>query len=140
MHPEVTRPDATDSDVTPADAGAQALLAPFSDPDAVARYAEGEPALCARLRGASPHDRYPAGGACPARRAGACAGGRRWSRIESGWQRAHPGWTFVGVDPAAEMLRLAERTLGPLGSRVQLLPSYIDDAPPGDRSTRPRAC
>ena len=41
MHPEVTRPDATSSDVTHADAGAQALLAPFSDPDAVARYAEG---------------------------------------------------------------------------------------------------
>jgi tRNA (cmo5U34)-methyltransferase len=25
---------------------------------------------------------------------------------------AYPGWSFVGVDPAAEMLRLAEHTVG----------------------------
>ncbi|MBY0142724.1 class I SAM-dependent methyltransferase, partial [Methylorubrum populi] len=44
---------------------------------------------------------------------------------------AHPGWTFVGVDPAREMLRQAERTLGPLMDRVTLVEGYIDDAPDG---------
>lgn len=43
----------------------------------------------------------------------------------------HPGWTFVGVDPAKEMLLQAERTLGPLMERVTLVHGYIDDAPAG---------
>ena len=45
---------------------------------------------------------------------------------------AQPGWPFVGVDPAAAMLRQAERTLGaahrPCPSCMQ---GYIDDAPAG---------
>ncbi len=40
-----------------------------------------------------------------------------------------PGWRFLGIDPSAEMLKLAEQTLGPLASRVELLEGYIDDAP-----------
>ena len=44
---------------------------------------------------------------------------------------AEPGWTFVGVDPAPAMLRLAEHTLGPLGARVQFHEGFIDDAPDG---------
>jgi tRNA (cmo5U34)-methyltransferase len=44
---------------------------------------------------------------------------------------AHPGWRFIGVDPAGEMLRLAERVLGPLMERVELVEGYIDDAPEG---------
>jgi tRNA (cmo5U34)-methyltransferase len=44
---------------------------------------------------------------------------------------AHPQWTFVGVDPALAMLELAEKTLGPLMSRVELVQGYIDDAPKG---------
>jgi tRNA (cmo5U34)-methyltransferase len=43
----------------------------------------------------------------------------------------HPGWTFDVVDPAAAMLDLAQRTLGPLVSRVRLHEGYIDDAPAG---------
>jgi tRNA (cmo5U34)-methyltransferase len=43
----------------------------------------------------------------------------------------HPDWTFDGVDPASEMLKLALRTLGPLASRVRLHEDYIDDAPEG---------
>lgn len=35
------------------------------------------------------------------------------------------------VDPAAAMLELAERTLGPSSARVQLQQGYIDDAPDG---------
>ncbi|WP_443970861.1 class I SAM-dependent methyltransferase [Sphingobium sp. CR28] len=42
---------------------------------------------------------------------------------------AKPHWRFVGVDPAAEMLDLARRILGPSRSRVELLRGYIDDVP-----------
>jgi tRNA (cmo5U34)-methyltransferase len=44
---------------------------------------------------------------------------------------AHPGWTFDAVDPAAAMLDLAVRTLGPDASRVRMHEGYVDDAPPG---------
>ena len=45
--------------------------------------------------------------------------------------QAHRGWTFDTVDPAAAMLNLAVRTLGPYASRVQMHAGYIDDAPNG---------
>jgi tRNA (cmo5U34)-methyltransferase len=45
--------------------------------------------------------------------------------------QAHPGSIFDGVDPASEMLKLAERILGPLASRATLHQGYIDDAPIG---------
>lgn len=38
---------------------------------------------------------------------------------------------FDGVDPAAEMLKLAARTLGPNAPRARLHHGYIDDAPEG---------
>lgn len=44
---------------------------------------------------------------------------------------AQPGWTFVGVDPALAMLKLAEQNLGPLKTRVSLIEGLIDDAPQG---------
>lgn len=44
---------------------------------------------------------------------------------------AFPRWSFDGVDPAAAMLRLAEKTLGPLASRARLHEGYIDEAPTG---------
>ena len=44
---------------------------------------------------------------------------------------AQPGWRFVGVDPSAEMLKLAMATLGPLASRVEFVEGYIDAAPVG---------
>lgn len=44
---------------------------------------------------------------------------------------AHAGWRFTGVDPSAEMLRLAESTLGPLASRVDLQEGYVETAPEG---------
>ena len=44
---------------------------------------------------------------------------------------AHPGWRFVGIDPARAMLDLAERTLGSLMDRVELVHGYIEDAPKG---------
>jgi len=44
---------------------------------------------------------------------------------------AEPGWRFLGVDPSAEMLDLARRTLGPLQPRVDLRQGTVDAAPSG---------
>jgi tRNA (cmo5U34)-methyltransferase len=44
---------------------------------------------------------------------------------------ANPGWSFEGVDPSAEMLQMAERTLGSLATRARLTCGLIDDAPWG---------
>jgi tRNA (cmo5U34)-methyltransferase len=41
----------------------------------------------------------------------------------------HAKWTFLGVDPSAEMLKLAKQTRGSLISQVSLLQGYIEDAP-----------
>ena len=39
----------------------------------------------------------------------------------------NPGWSFDGVDPSAEMLQLAAKTLGPLASRARFTHGLIDD-------------
>jgi tRNA (cmo5U34)-methyltransferase len=44
---------------------------------------------------------------------------------------AHPGWTFLAVDPAAPMLDLAVATLGPLATRMDIHQGYVADAPDG---------
>lgn len=43
----------------------------------------------------------------------------------------HPGWTFTGVDPSADMLRVAKQTVGPHVARIRLQEGYIDTAPEG---------
>ena len=40
---------------------------------------------------------------------------------------ANSGWSFEGVDPSTEMLKLASKTLGPLVSRVRFIRGVIDD-------------
>jgi tRNA (cmo5U34)-methyltransferase len=102
----------------------------FSDPQAVARYAEGPPRLVPgfadlqRMTTILLAERVPADG----RVLVLGAGGGLELKI---FAEAHPGWQFDGVDPAAEMLKLAEATLGPLGARVRLHEGYIDTAPEG---------
>ena len=44
---------------------------------------------------------------------------------------AQSGWSFDGVDPSAEMLRLADRTVGVHGARMRFHEGYIDAAPDG---------
>lgn len=102
----------------------------FSDPQAVARYAEGPPRMVPGFVGLqnmamlllaerSPHD---------ARVLVLGAGGGL--EIKS-FAESQPGWTFDGVDPSAEMLNLATVTLGPLASRTRLHQGLIDVAPEG---------
>lgn len=48
---------------------------------------------------------------------------------------AFPEWTFVGLDPSAEMLEVCAERLGSAGvlSRCELLHGYVQDAPAGER-------
>lgn len=43
----------------------------------------------------------------------------------------HPGWLFDGVDPSADMLRLAGQVIDRHGDRVHLHEGYITNAPEG---------
>lgn len=100
----------------------------FSDPQAVARYAEGPVRQVPGFDGLQRMaelllaEHVPDTGQVLVLGAG---GGLELKAFAA----AHPGWQLLGVDPSAEMLRLATQTLGPLAAQVQLLEGYIDDAP-----------
>jgi len=102
----------------------------FSDPDAVARYAEGPVRLVPgfeslqRMTTLLLRERVPSAGNVLVLGAG---GGLELKRFAD----SEPQWRFVGVDPSAEMLKLAQATLGPLAERVELHEGYIDTAPEG---------
>ncbi len=103
-------------------------MQPFSDPQAVARYAEGpvrqvpgfhalQQMACLLLAEQVPeHGRVLVLG----------AGGGLEMKV---FAEAQPGWRFVGVDPSAEMLVLARQTLGDLEARVELHEGYIESIP-----------
>ena len=103
---------------------------PFTDPQAVARYAEGPPrlvpgfadlqrmAMLLIAEKVSEDARVLVLGA---------GGGLELKTFAE----AQPRWRFDGVDPAAEMMKLAQVTLGPLAARVRLHLGYIDAAPEG---------
>lgn len=44
---------------------------------------------------------------------------------------AQPHWSFDGVDPSADMLRLAERMVAPHAERMRLHEGFVDAAPEG---------
>jgi len=112
------------------DAAAADFVAAFSDPEAVKHYAEGPRRFVPGFA-----DLHRMTGILLAERAAQHAqvlvlgagGGLELRALAE----TEPGWRFVGVDPAAAMLKLAEQTLGPLIARVQLQHGYIDDAPDG---------
>lgn len=108
----------------------RALVNPFSDPDHVLGYTDrvartvpgyADLQRMARLLLA---ERVPDNGQVLVVGAG---GGLELKAFA----QAQPGWRFVGVDPSAPMLRLAERTLGADASRVALHEGYVDTAPEG---------
>jgi tRNA (cmo5U34)-methyltransferase len=106
------------------------LLAHFSDPDAVARYAEGPPRFVPgfadlhRMSSLLLAERAP-------RHARLLVLGAGGGLELKAFADAQPDWHFDGVDPAAEMLKLAEQTLGSHAARTRLHQGYIDDAPEG---------
>ncbi|WP_256774234.1 MULTISPECIES: class I SAM-dependent methyltransferase [unclassified Stenotrophomonas] len=100
----------------------------FSDPDAVARYAD---TLVRQVPGVQAlhqmahvllAERVPQAG----RVLVLGAGGGMELRV---FAECSPDWHFTGVDPSAEMLGLATRVLGSLSPRVELIQGYIDAAP-----------
>jgi tRNA (cmo5U34)-methyltransferase len=105
-------------------------MSAFSDPEAVARYAEGPPRLAPGF-----HDLQRMAGLllaeCAPTDARILVLGAGGGLELKHFSERYPGWTFDGVDPSAEMLKLAKRTLGPLAARTRLHEGYIDDAPPG---------
>ena len=103
---------------------------PFSTPEAVARYAEGPPRNVPGYHALLTMTRLLIGEHVSedARVLVLGAGGG----LElNAFAQAHPGWTFDGVDPSSEMLKLAGQTLGPLAPRARLHHGYIHDAPAG---------
>jgi tRNA (cmo5U34)-methyltransferase len=107
-----------------------ALLSSFSDPQAIARYAEGPlrlvPGFLAlqRMTTLLLAERVPTTGNVLV----VGAGGGLELKV---FAQAHAEWRFVGVDPSAEMLKLASATLGPYASRVELHEGYTETAPAG---------
>ena len=103
---------------------------PFSDPQLVARYAEGPPRIVPsfdamqRMTTFLLAERVPDDGRVLVIGAG---GGLELKTFAE----AHPGWTFDGIDPSAEMLKLAKRTLGSLAARATLHQGHTEDAPGG---------
>ncbi|CAN7218702.1 class I SAM-dependent methyltransferase [Brevundimonas sp. LjRoot202] len=102
----------------------------FNDPAAVARYAENPPRLVPGFSDLQRMTRLLLAETAPAdgRILVVGAGGGLELRA---FAEAQPGWRFVGIDPSAEMLRLAGLTLGPLAGRAELHEGYIDSAPEG---------
>ena len=108
----------------------QQFLKAYSDPDAVAHYADGlrrfVPGLEAlhRMTGILLAERVPQDALVLDLGAG---GGLELKALAD----TYPGWRFVGVDPSAEMLRLAAQTMGSHAARAEFVEGYIDDAPQG---------
>jgi tRNA (cmo5U34)-methyltransferase len=107
-----------------------AELPSFSDPETVARYAEGPVRMVPGF-----HALQRMAAVLLAERASddanilvLGAGGGLELKVFADMQ---PAWHFCGVDPSAEMLALARQTLGPLSERVTFHQGYIDDAPEG---------
>lgn len=106
------------------------MLSSFSDPQAVARYAEGPvrqvPGLAAlhQMTTLLLAERVPEDGYVLV----VGAGGGLELKV---FAEAHEKWRFVGVDPSAEMLKLASANLAAHASRAELHEGYTDTAPAG---------
>ena len=102
----------------------------FADPQAVARYADGPPRFVPGYHGLQRMTTLLLAERVPEDARVLVLGAGGGLELKA-FAEAHPGWTFDGIDPSAEMLKLAEQTLGSVGSRARLHQGYIDDAPDG---------
>lgn len=102
----------------------------FSDPTAVSDYADNAVKRVPGLRdlhkmmGVLLAERAPADGRILVLGAGGGMELKAFAEMQ-------PGWQFDGVDPSAEMLELARKTLVGAASRVRLHEGYVDSAPAG---------
>lgn len=105
-------------------------MSSFSDPKAISNYAEN---AIRRVPGLSDVHRMSAlllSESTPPNGRVLVVGAGGGMELKS-FAQSYPGWKFDGVDPSAELLRLASTALGPLAARVQLQQGYIDAAPRG---------
>jgi tRNA (cmo5U34)-methyltransferase len=102
----------------------------FSDPDAVARYAEGPVRQVPGFHGLQQMTSVLLAESVPDEGHVLVLGAGGGLELKV-FADAHPGWRFTGVDPSAEMLKLADTTLGPRAARAHWVEGYIDDAPQG---------
>lgn len=106
---------------------------PFTDPAAVARYAEGPRRNVPGYDSLLPMVRILLAERVPADGRVLVVGAGGGLELED-MARAHPGWRFDGVDPSQSMLDLAEQRLqsaGVSGDRVALHHGYVQGAPAG---------
>lgn len=102
----------------------------FSDPQAVARYAQGPVRLVPGFHALQTMTALLLAEHVPehGRVLVVGAGGGLELKV---FAERHPHWRFVGVDPSAEMLALARQTLDTHAARVDLHEGYVDTAPEG---------
>lgn len=115
---------------TDAKSGAVDFIKSFSDAAAIANYHDGPPRFVPGIDAMRSMTSVLLAEAAPENARVLVLGAGGGMEIKT-LATAHPGWRFVGIDPAPAMLDLAERTLGPLMDRVDLVHGYIDDAPMG---------
>jgi len=102
----------------------------FTDPDAVARYAEGPVRQVPGFHGLQQMTRVLLAESVPEDGHVLVLGAGGGLELKA-FAEAQPRWRLTGVDPSAEMLKLAATTLGPLAPRAELVEGYVDDAPQG---------
>jgi tRNA (cmo5U34)-methyltransferase len=105
-------------------------LSLFSDPQAVARYAEGPVRQVPGFHALQQMAALLLAEVVPKEGHVLVLGAGGGLELKAFAERQLE-WRFVGVDPSAEMLKLARATLGTLASRVELHEGYIDSAPTG---------
>jgi tRNA (cmo5U34)-methyltransferase len=105
-------------------------MKPFSDPHAVARYAEGPPRLVPGFADLQRMVMLLLAERAPDDARVLVLGAGGGLEIKA-FAEARAGWSFDGVDPSAAMIDLAKTTLGPLAARTQLHHGFIDSAPDG---------
>src|SRR5690349_18832679 len=91
----------------------------FSDPQAVARYAEGPPRLVPGFTDLQRMVMLLLSERAPEDARVLVVGAGGGLEIKA-FAEARAGWSFDGVEPSAEMLNVARATLGPLAARARL--------------------
>lgn len=102
----------------------------FSDPQAVAGYAEGPPRLVPGFADLQRMVMLLLSERAPDEARVLVLGAGGGLEIKA-FAEARPGWSFDGVDPSGEMIDLARMTLGSHGARTRLHHGLIDCAPEG---------
>lgn len=106
------------------------LQNPFSDPAAVATYAEGPPRFVPGYNAMLSMATILVAERAPENARVLVLGAGGGLELKA-FAQAHASWVFDGIDPSAPMLELAAQTLGSSAPRARLHHGYIDDAPPG---------